>query len=71
MTMTIREGMPDSEMSMYGKFKEEMRSFMIDFGVTPDVAAKIVMYRERTDVLDHRLSKITDQLGNLGYLRGN
>lgn len=60
--LTIKEGLEDSHMSMYGKFKEEMDSLKRDFRMTEEDAAKIVMYRERTGVLDHRLAKIAEAL---------
>jgi hypothetical protein len=65
----IREGMQDSHMSMYTKFKDEMDTLKRDFRMTDEDAAKIVMYRERTSVIDHRLATISEQLEKLGYLR--
>lgn len=59
---TIREGLQDSQMRMYEEFKLEIISLSNDYNMSFADAAKIVMYRERTSVIDHRISDIADAL---------
>lgn len=61
---TIKEGMPDTHMSMFEKFKDEVSSLQNTFGINEYQAAKIVAYRERTSVLDHRLAEIANAIIN-------
>ena len=62
--MIIKEGMQDTHMSMYAKFVEEMNHLVNVFGMSEEAAARIVAYRERTSVLDHRLAAIAEALEN-------
>lgn len=59
---TIKEGLQDSSMYMYEQFKEAIDSLRRDYNISPTDAAKIVMYRERTSVIDHRFAHIADVL---------
>ena len=56
--MLIKEGMQDTHMSMFEKFIDDTHSLVNKFNITTEKAAKIVAYRERTSVLDHRLATI-------------
>lgn len=63
MTVVIKEGMQDTEMSMWESFRDNVSSMMeLGESLSTKEAADIVAYRERTSVLDHRLKMIAEAL---------